>query len=73
MKLKRLNRAHNETKADPMHIMNNWLCKMSRGNLNLCLSFSSAWFSVYVNCNITREDRYNVKKAELGLTKAETG
>ena len=46
---------------------------MSRGNWNLWLNFSSACLSVHVNCNITTEDRYKVKKAELGLTKAEPG
>ena len=56
-----------------MHIINNWLCKRSRGNWNLWLSLSSPWFSVHINCNITREDKYEVKKAKLGLAKAEPG
>ena len=78
MKLIRLNRAKQrlnlaKQRLIPVHIINNWLCKRSRGNWNLCLSFSSAWFSVHVNCKITREDRYEVKKAESGLTKAEPG
>ena len=78
MKLIRLNRVKQrlnfaKQRLIPMHIINNWLCKRSRGNWNLCLSFSSAWFSVHVNCILLEKIDMKLKKAKACLTKAEPG